>query len=116
MVTALDQGGMNDIIISDGDFSFVSGVEAYAIIIRDAVRTIYGELQYDTETGVPYFATVFENPSFIGKWKSDVTTTVSSFPFVTGISEFIVDFNPYSHILSYTLKIETDGGIAVVQE
>ena len=36
------------------DIRTVDGVEAYAVIIGDAIRTVRGELQLDTERGVPY--------------------------------------------------------------
>ena len=36
------------------DIRTVDGVEAYAVVIGDAIRTVRGELQLDTERGVPY--------------------------------------------------------------
>lgn len=112
MVTALNQDASNDIFIdsSTSDISTVSGKKAYAIIIRDAVRTLVGELQYNTDVGVPYMETVFDNPSFIGMWKSRVQETVYSFDFVKAITDFTVVFQPSSRILTYSLTFTTDDG------
>lgn len=112
MVTTLNQDASNDIFIdsSTNDISIVSGKDAYAIIVRDAVRTLVGELQYNTDVGVPYMETVFDNPSFIGMWKSRVQETVRSFGFVKAITDFTVTFNPSSRTLAYSLTFTTDDG------
>lgn len=116
-MTTLNQNAVNDIFVdgTTGDFSVAADKYAHAIILRDCIRTVLGELQYDTEKGVPYFDTVFAHPSFIGKWKTDVRGIVSSFDFVRRIISFDVDFRPEEHILNYTLTIETDEGTETIQ-
>ena len=48
------QDSHNDIRIgSDGQFATVDGLDAYSTVIADVVRTVRGELQLDTERGVP---------------------------------------------------------------
>jgi len=56
--------------------------EAYANIIEDSLRTLEGELQLDTEGGIPYLRTVFESLDKIPIWMFYVRKRVMSFDFV----------------------------------
>ena len=108
----LAQDSQNDIIIALGDFATVGGVDACAVIIADAVRTVTGELQLDTERGVPYFETVFKSVNGIDIWKSDVRRRILSFSFVKSIDSFDVSY--MDKRLYYTISITTDGGTVTV--
>ena len=82
------------------DIRTVDGVEAYAVIIGDAIRTVRGELQLDTERGVPYFETVFKSVNGIDIWKGDVRKRVLALSFVSSIDSFSAYWNPENHVLS----------------
>ena len=88
------------------------GVEAYAVIIGDAIRTVRGELQLDTERGIPYFETVFKSVNGIDIWKNDVRKRVLEFPFVRSIDSFDVSYA--NRKLEYTMRLTTDAGDVTV--
>ena len=94
------------------DFKVVNGVEAYAVIIGDAIRTVRGELQLDTERGVPYFETVFKSVNGIDIWKNDVRKRVLEFPFVKSIDSFDVSYA--NRKLEYAMRLTTDVGDVTV--
>ena len=94
------------------DIRTVDGVEAYAVIIGDAIRTVRGELQLDTERGVPYFETVFKSVNGIDIWKNDVRKRVLEFPFVKSIDSFDVSYA--NRKLEYTMHLTTDAGDVTV--
>ena len=94
------------------DFKVVDGVEAYAVIIGDAIRTVRGELQLDTGRGVPYFETVFKSVNGIDIWKNDVRKRVLEFPFVKSIDSFDVSYA--NRKLEYTMRLTTDAGDVTV--
>ena len=94
------------------DIKTVDGVEAYAVIIGDAIRTVRGELQLDTERGVPYFETVFKSVNGIDIWKNDVRKRVLEFPFVKSIDSFDVSYA--NRKLEYTMRLTTDAGDVTV--
>ena len=96
------------------DFKVVDGIEAYAVIIRDAIRTVRGELQLDTEHGVPYFETVFKSVNGIDIWKNDVRKRVLEFPFVKSIDSFDVSYA--NRKLEYTMRLTTDAGDVTVAQ
>ena len=92
--------------------SFNDGKQAYADIIGDAIRTVRGELQLDTERGVPYFETVFKSVNGIDIWKNDVRKRVLEFPFVKSIDSFDVSYA--NKKLEYTMRLTTDAGDVTV--
>ena len=94
------------------DIRTVDGVEAYAVIIGDAIRTVRGELQLDTGRGVPYFETVFKSVNGIDIWKNDVRKRVLEFPFVKSIDSFDVSYA--NRKLEYTMRLTTDAGDVTV--
>ena len=94
--------------------SFNNGKQAYADIIGDAIRTVRGELQLDTERGVPYFETVFKSVNGIDIWKNDVRKRVLEFPFVKSIDSFDVSYA--NRKLEYTMRLTTDAGDVTVTQ
>ena len=96
------------------DIKTVDGVEAYAVVIGDAIRTVRGELQLDTERGVPYFETVFKSVNGIDIWKNDVRKRVLEVPFVTSIDSFDVSYA--NRKLEYTMRLTTDAGDVTVTQ
>ena len=109
----LAQNSANDIYIgSDGGLATVDELNAYSIVIADAVRTVRGELQLDTERGVPYFETVFKSVNGIDIWKNDVRKRVLEFPFVKSIDSFDVSYA--NRKLEYTMRLTTDAGDVTV--
>ena len=109
------QDSHNDIRIgSDGQFVTVDGLDAYSTVIADVVRTVRGELQLDTERGVPYFETVFKSVNGIDIWKNDVRKRVLEFPFVKSIDSFDVSYA--NRKLEYTMRLTTDAGDVTVTQ
>lgn len=111
------QDSHNDIRIgSDGQFVTSDGLDAYSTVIADVVRTVRGELQLDTERGVPYFETVFKSINGIDIWKSDVRKRVLALSFVRSIDSFIASWKPENHILSYSMTVSTDNGTVTISQ
>ena len=96
------------------DIRTVDGVKAYAVVIGNAIRTVRGELQLDTERGVPYFETVFKSVNGIDIWKNDVRKRVLEFPFVKSIDSFDVSYA--NRKLEYTMRLTTDAGDVTVTQ
>ena len=109
------QDSHNDIRIgSDGQFTTVNGLDAYSAVIANVVRTVRGELQLDTERGVPYFETVFKSVNGIDIWKNDVRKRILEFPFVKSIDSFEASYA--NKKLEYTLHISTDAGTVTISQ
>ena len=109
------QDSHNDIRIgSDGQFTTVNGLDAYSAVIANVVRTVRGELQLDTERGVPYFETVFKSVNGIDIWKNDVHKRILELLFVKSIDSFEASYA--NRKLEYTLHISTDAGTVTISQ
>lgn len=106
----------NDIVIKDGNFAFAYDKDACAHIIADVVRTLEGELQLDTEAGIPYERTIWSSIKNIPLWRHYVTQAVTKLPFVSEITSFTTELIG-GNILSYELNITltTDETVTVRQ-
>lgn len=93
-----------------GSLAVHTGNDAYADIVAAAIRTVKGEIQLDTEEGVPYFDTVFKSVGRVNLWKALVENRVNKFPFVRSIVSFTHNIDFENRILHYTLIINTDIG------
>lgn len=113
-----ESGAINDIRIDQatGDLAFAKGKDAYAVIIADAIRTVEGELQYNTGYGIPYFSTVFASIGLRGIWRSRVSEMVHAMPFVKSIGRLDVNFDPVAKKLSYSLEVATDDGEMTISQ
>lgn len=107
----LEQNSAHDIVLkANGDFAFVEGIDSYAVIIADSVRTLIGELQLDIEAGIPWLETVFNSPNEIPLWKHNVSKTVLAYPFVTSVTSIVTEIIPDPKIMKYTLTVATGLG------
>ena len=103
----------NDIYLVNGQLALADGVSAYAQTIEAVVLTRRGELQLDTEAGIPYFETIFASRNAVGAWAAAVRAAVSALPFVDSILSFDYSFNHAAKTLDYTMRVATDLGVTV---
>lgn len=107
----LTQDSNNDIILDgNGQISVSSDIDAYKFILEDAVRTILGEVQLNTNMGVPYFTTVFSDKRDILLWKDRMKEIVMGYDFVLSVYNFDVKVDYMNKTLSYTMNITTTSG------
>lgn len=104
----------NDIFLSAKSIGVVEGKSAYALAIIDSIRTLYGEIQLNTELGIPYMETVFKGYKYLRGWRIDVRRRIMMFDFVLGITKFEIFFVPEERTLTYVINIKTEDGIVTV--
>lgn len=92
----------------------VDGKDAHAQTIEAAILTVKGELQYDTENGIPYFDTIFQNPNKIDLWRAYVIKRVREFTWVNDILSFDVSYDYKNQSVKYDMTVVTDEGIVTV--
>lgn len=103
--------GMNDLYIGDdGIIAMSTGRQSYADTIVDAIRTLRGELQLETEKGIQFLETVFSSRNRLSEWELQVRELVESFDFVKGITSFTISIDERTHTLSYVMKVDTPDG------
>lgn len=101
----------------DGQIATLSGREAYAQTVSNAIRTVFGEIPSNTSLGIPYFGSVFKDGRRgVALWKAKVTERLRAFDFVISVSGFKADVNS-GNVLNYSLVVTTDlGNVSVSGE
>ena len=94
----------------------VADLDAYAQTLEAVIKTMKGELQLDTEAGIPYYETIFDSQRNIDLWAAAVKKAVQAKPFVQSIDDFTYVFNPATGTLSYELWVTTDLGDLMVSQ
>lgn len=100
----------NDIYLVNGDIATVDSTEAKAQIISAILNTRRGELQLDTERGIPYFETVFDSPSNVQLWRAYCMKAVTELEFVSSILSFDHEIDYSRSMLRYSMRIKLDTG------
>lgn len=102
------QTSYNDFGVNEyGNLATLSGLDALLDVVRCAVQTNLGELQYDVNGGVPHMQTIFTNISTIELWKSSMREVMESIEGVISVEYIELDYNSKEATLSYTAGIRT---------
>jgi hypothetical protein len=112
-VSTISTNKDNDIFI-DGynNIAMSEDIQAVSNIVLNKVRTNLGELQFNSNIGVPYFTTIFCSSPNFALWQKFVEDSALSLDNVTEIVQFETELN--KNKLSYTMTIKTDfGSIAI---
>lgn len=111
----IERNASNDIFLNaSGQFQLCDGKLCKAQIIEAAILTVLGELQFDINTGIPYFSTVFNSPSKIDIWSKYVILRIKQFPWVKYIKDFTYSFDHIHNMLTYTITVFVDEGLITI--
>lgn len=95
-----------------GNLAMATGRYALSYITLNAIRTVRGELVYNTEAGVPYFTTVFENPPNLRLWEYYVRETALAVDGVISVDSFLCEIK--NNAVSYEMVMSTEwGGVPI---
>lgn len=90
-----------------GNLLMTNDLIALLNVIRCAVQTNMGELQYNVNKGVPHLQTIFSNPSLEQVWKSYLQSTIEAIDGVISVQFIETEFDHQKSILTYTTSIIT---------
>ena len=95
-----------------GNLAMATGRYALSYITLNAIRTVRGELIYNTEAGVPYFTTVFENPPNLRLWEYYVRENALAVDGVISVDSFLCEIK--NNAVSYEMVMSTErGGVPI---
>lgn len=97
---------------NSGQIALSESKSCHAQIIEACMLTLLGELQLNTERGIPYLETIFESRMYLEQWKSAIKRMINRFEWVRLIEEFNTEFRGTT--LNYSLSIITEDGERVV--
>jgi hypothetical protein len=113
-ITTIGIDQNNDIYL-DGynNIAMKDDIQALNDIILNKVRTNLGELQFNSNLGIPYFTTIFSSVSDIDLWQKFVVDSALSTPYIEKVSNFEHEISN-NNKLSYSMTIITDLGSMTV--
>ena len=99
----------NDIYLtSGGNLAIGEGLEAAANVSKNAVLVNYGECEFNTTIGVPYFDTIFNDFPLIDLFQAAIIRVLESLDFVQRTFNF--EYKQDGNIFSYSVTEKTDLG------
>lgn len=99
----------NDIYLDNGgNLAISENANALANISKNAVLTNQGELEYNTEAGIPYFNTIFADTPLIDMFQANIVQTVESLDKVERVEGF--EYTQKNGVFSYKLNEITEYG------
>ena len=103
----------NDIYLDgSGNLAVKSGLKAMADIIVNKIQTNRGELMYNGGKGIDYFNTIFSSPCYPDLFQNQLISEIEETDAVQQVSSY--DYKTENGVYSYTVKIMTDYGEAVI--
>ena len=100
----------NGVQVTRSVFDISSGAECHKDIIEAAILTLLGEIQLDTNKGIPYIETVFDRTKSVGAWQDAMRKTINAFSFVNAITKFDFTIDYDRKKLTYDLVVSTTDG------
>lgn len=91
-----------DLDITDGDLSFVTGIEAKRQHIEMRLRTWLAETPYDRAAGVPYLQVIFRRGTTLQAVEFILTQIVADTPGVLEVLDLTPTLDRATRVLSVT--------------
>lgn len=99
----------NDLYLnSSGNLAIGEGLEAAANVSKNAVLVNYGECEFNTTVGVPYFDTIFNDFPLIDLFQAAIIRVLERLNFVQRTLNF--NYSQNDGIFSYSVTEKTDLG------
>lgn len=98
-----------DLDISTGGLSLVTGIDAIAQHIRNAMMTLRGEIDIDITRGVPYFEEIFVKNPDLGRVEAAFGEVIAGVGGVTRVTSISASLST-SRLLTLNFRVETEGG------
>lgn len=101
----------NDLVISDGNLTVLSGLDAVISASRHYAQTLHGEMIHSVPDGVRMFDTAFNQPR-IALFKNELRRRIMQVPDVISVPD--VDVRVSGENLLYSATIETIYGSGAI--
>lgn len=99
----------NDLYLdASGNLAVGEGLKAAANVSKNAVLVNYGECEYNTSIGVPYFDTIFNDYPLIDLFQAAIIRVLENLSFVQRTLNF--NYTETNGVFSYSVTEKTDLG------
>lgn len=99
---------------SNGNWQFLSGIDALAVICESYARAARNEMIHKMNKGIPYFEQIFTGVANIPQFEAAFRARVSEISEVIGVTSFRADF--IDGVVKYEATINTIYGEVRINE
>jgi hypothetical protein len=100
----------NDLLITSGDLSIVTGSDAIAQDLQQTLQVWFGEWFLDTTQGIPFKQQILVKNPVIDLVQADIINAALNVPGVTGVTGLELDYNVNNRTLSMSLSATDSNG------
>jgi hypothetical protein len=100
----------NDLLITSGDLSIVTGSDAIAQDLQQTLQVWLGEWFLDTTQGIPFKQQILVKNPVIDLVQADIINAALNVPGVTGVTGLELDYNVNNRTLSMSLSATDSNG------
>lgn len=97
--------GLNDLAMSEDKY-------ALANIVKNRQLTVTGELQYNLDAGIPYFATVFASPADLRMFEAFIVADAETVPGINRVEHFSAERE--GELVKFTMELSSVLGSVTV--
>ena len=99
----------NDLYIdASGNLAISEDIYALSNVIKNKALTTYGEPQYNQQSGIPYFETIFTDTPSIDLYQAKLIDDIENTEHTQRVRSF--DYTESNGVLNYTVTIQSDFG------
>lgn len=97
----------NDLFLVNGSIFLGEDIEALKYALENVLKTQMGELQLDTQKGIPYFQTIFSHQTNVKYWEVYMIDAIEKVDGVVRCESFTIDIDNEKNLLTYVAHIKT---------
>lgn len=114
VTTDADNPVEGDLMLVNGDFVLVRGLDAIEQHLRVRLRFFLGEWFLDEREGVPFFRDIFVKNPNVSLITAELRRVVTSTPGVSSCEQLTVDIDAGARRATVTIRATTDTGESLV--
>ena len=101
----------NNFVFENGSLVLVEDVDAYEILLRQALATFRGEWFLDRNTGVPYYERIFDKFLERSALRSIFTSQIKTVPGTVSVKNLRFNLNRLTRELDVRFEVNTIYGV-----
>ena len=100
---------LNDIYTdASGNLAMITNINALANVAKNVILTAQGEPQYNQESGIPYFETIFCDTPQIDLFQAAQIEALENIEDINRVTNY--SYKQENGVFSYTVTIDTNYG------
>ncbi len=106
----------NDLLVTNGDLSLVSGVDAITQDLQQSLQVWAGEWFLDTTVGIPYRQQILVKNPNLDLVQADLVNAALSVPGITEVTSFTFNYDSTNRSITVQIEANTSSGQTITAQ